>query len=186
MGNGGGGTPDLRAISYYGTSTPDASIPGTPSCTPLRPRRANRGVLSLTTAVHQAAESGDIGMVEQALGQLEPALKLAAISQPDVTTGCSVLHAACAGGNPHVVTLLLHEKADPIARTNSAATPLHFAASVGSHLAALALLDAGVAAVDPNAKDVHGCKRLLPHLSLALSFSLSLSLFDLACLLPLL
>ena len=145
---------NLRHISYYGTSTPDASIPGTPSSTPLRPR--TNATSSAMLDVFFAAENGDTGMVEQALVQLGP-LKAAALTAPDPTTGCSVLHAGCAGGNPAVVELLLRHRADPAARTGSAATPLHFAASAGSHKAASVMLDAGLATVDPNVKDVHGC-----------------------------
>lgn len=171
---------DLRTISYYGTSTPDASIPGTPSSTPRRisaSTPSRRAADSLAATLFRAAEAGDAPLTEQALSNLGGAATGIALLL-DPASGSSVLHAACTGGNPEIVELLLKQKANPEARNKSRATPLHFAATKGKHKAVVKLIEVASAAdaddggatpgpafqsnsgVDVNASDIHGCTPL--------------------------
>lgn len=146
--------PHLRSISYYGTSTPDASIPDTPSSTPRRssakttmaPNRRAAGLLA-TSALFRAAEAGDASQTEQALHNLAAVSAAPMNALLDAATGASLLHSACSGGNPEIVKLMLKQKADPEARNKSDATPLHFAAAKGKHKAAIALLQSTAAEV---------------------------------------
>ena len=98
------------------------------------------------TALHLAAEQGDVEAVQALLG-----------AGADVGAGTRIgrytpLHLAARGGHGAVVTLLLDAGADPLAATtNSGATALHLAAgAVWGHGAVAALLQHGA---DPNARE---------------------------------
>ncbi|MEO7084910.1 MAG: ankyrin repeat domain-containing protein [Gemmatimonadaceae bacterium] len=96
------------------------------------------------TALHWAAERGDIAMANALL---------AAHANVKTTTRIgdyTPLHIAARNGNGAIVTALLKAGADPKASTMSGSTPLHLAAASGNAEAISALLDHGA---DPNARE---------------------------------
>jgi ankyrin repeat protein len=100
------------------------------------------------TALHWAAERGDVKMANELLK--------AHASVKAVTREASYtpLHIASKNGNAAVVRALLNAGADVKALTNSGATALHLAAGSGSADAVLALIEKGA---DVNAKEsAHG------------------------------
>ncbi|KDQ49548.1 hypothetical protein JAAARDRAFT_42781 [Jaapia argillacea MUCL 33604] len=115
--------------------------------------------------LHQAAATGNIGLVKYALSHGQPV--------NSVLDGVLPLHAACSGGNELVVKLLIENGADvnaprlprrysndkgrtsssqPIVGT-SGSTPLHFAAANGHTSIVLHLLQHGA---HPDRPDKHG------------------------------
>lgn len=96
------------------------------------------------TALHWAAQSGDIGLVAALLdagADVEARTRLG---------GHTPLHVAGRSANEGAVEALLEGGADPNAVTTTGATPLHFAAGSGASGAVAALLDRGA---DPDARE---------------------------------
>lgn len=90
------------------------------------------------TALHWAAERGDVGLAEVLL---EAGAEVGA----EVRIGAyTPLHMASGSGSAAMVNLLLEAGADPMAVTsNSGTTPLHLASAAGNPAAVVALLDHG-------------------------------------------
>jgi ankyrin repeat protein len=90
------------------------------------------------TALHWAAERGDVDMVETLL--------FAGANTISTTRNGSytALHLAARAGNADVMVALLDAEANAEARSSSGATPLHFAARAASSQAVRVLLDEGV------------------------------------------
>ncbi|HEY2850176.1 MAG TPA: ankyrin repeat domain-containing protein [Gemmatimonadaceae bacterium] len=159
----------LCAAALLGGAVRGPGGPGGPSNVPPSPAVANAAMSGDTatvrklvasganvnvaqgdgmTALHWAAERGDVKMANELLK--------AHASVKAVTREASYtpLHIASKNGNAAVVRALLKAGADVKALTNSGATALHLAAGSGSADAVLALIEKGA---DVNAKEsAHG------------------------------
>ena len=96
------------------------------------------------TALHWAADHGDLPMVEALLKAK------ASVKATTHVAGYTPLHLAAKGGFGAVVAALLKAGADPNQMTESGAAPIHLAAASGSVEGVTALLDKGA---DPNMRE---------------------------------
>lgn len=114
-------------------------------------------------ALLKAAEAGDMASTTQAMDKIDKVTPNFDVNVKDHLTGCTPLHAACAGGNPAVIQFLINRKADPAVCASALATPLHHAATNGKHKAAAFLINVcskQSEAWSVDVKDVNGCTPL--------------------------
>jgi ankyrin repeat protein len=107
--------------------------------------RVNMGNLEGRTALHYAASSGDIALVQLLLNR-------GADIKTEDSNGITALHIAAKEGNMAVMQLLLNHGADTEAKTNTGRTALHYATDNGNKAVVQLLLERG-ADVEPKDDD---------------------------------